>query len=74
MIKTGQRYRHFKGNEYIILNLAHDSGTLEEVVVYQGQYYSEEFGQNPIWIRTKKNFEEVIERAGQTLRRFELID
>lgn len=32
-IKTGAKYRHFKGNEYIVLHVAKHSETLEEYVV-----------------------------------------
>lgn len=74
MIEPGQKFKHYKGNSYIILNLAHDSDTLEEVVIYQGQYDSEEFGINPIWVRTKKEFEETITRDGQEIPRFEFVE
>lgn len=33
--KTGEHYRHFKGNEYIIMNIAKDTETGVEQVVYQ---------------------------------------
>jgi hypothetical protein len=34
-VRVGGRYRHFKGNEYIVLHLAKDSKTLADVVVYR---------------------------------------
>jgi hypothetical protein len=34
-IKIGKKYRHFKGNEYLVLHVAKHSETLEEMVVYQ---------------------------------------
>ena len=40
------RYRHFKGNEYRLLYVAHHSETMEPMVVYQALY-----GQRGIWVR-----------------------
>ena len=62
---TGKYYRHFKGNIYRVLHIAKYSETLEEMVVYQAMY-----GERGIWVRPKAMFEEVIERDGQTYRRF----
>ncbi len=62
------RYRHFKGGEYEVIGVAKDSETLEEMVVYRALY-----GDKELWIRSKENFEEVIERGGKRLRRFEKI-
>ena len=64
----GQYYRHFKGNVYHVLHIAKHSETLEDMVVYQAMY-----GERGIWVRPKAMFEELIERDGQTFRRFELI-
>jgi len=72
-VKPNQRYKHYKGGEYIILLVARDSNTLENLVVYQGQYTSEEFGENPIWVRSLKEFTEVITREGKTFPRFSLM-
>ena len=63
-----QYYRHFKGNIYRVLHIAKNSETLEDMVVYQAMY-----GEGGIWVRPKAMFEEVIERDGKTLRRFEPI-
>ena len=63
-----QYYRHFKGNVYCVLHIAKNSETLEDMVVYQAMY-----GEGGIWVRPKALFEEVIERDGKTLRRFEPI-
>lgn len=40
------RYRHYKGNEYRVLGLAHHSETQEVVVVYQALY-----GERGLWVR-----------------------
>ena len=60
-----QYYRHFKGNIYRVLHIAKHSETLEDMVVYQAMY-----GEGGIWVRPKSMFEEVIERDGQTFKRF----
>ena len=67
-VSTG-RYRHFKGNEYEVIGIAKDSETLEEVVVYRALY-----GDNGLWVRNRRNFEEIIERDGKKMRRFTRID
>ena len=44
-------YRHFKGDYYIVLDIAYDSETLKEYVVYRALY-----GDNKLWIRAKEDF------------------
>lgn len=66
-VKIGE-YRHFKGGEYQVIGIAKHSETGEEMVVYQALYDN-----NSLWVRPKKMFEEIIERDGKKLRRFEPI-
>jgi hypothetical protein len=66
-IKLG-RYRHFKGNEYRVLYNAQHSETLEEMVIYQALY-----GEHGIWVRPAWMWDEVIERDGKKVKRFEYI-
>jgi hypothetical protein len=73
-ISIGSIYRHFKGKEYKILALGKDSETLEDVVVYQALYNSNEFGLNSIWVRPKKMFLEIIDKDGKKIKRFEKIN
>ena len=40
------RYRHYKGNEYEVLEIAHHSETLEPMVVYRALY-----GEGEVWVR-----------------------
>lgn len=61
-------YRHFKGNVYKVLHVARHSETLEDMVVYQAMY-----GDRGIWVRPKAMFDEVIERDGRKIRRFDEI-
>ena len=44
-------YRHFKGDLYIVEDLAFDSETKEEMVVYRALY-----GENLLWVRPLKMF------------------
>ena len=44
-------YRHFKGKYYIVEDIALDSETLEEVVVYRQLY-----GEHKLFVRNKEMF------------------
>lgn len=67
-IKIGKKYRHFKGNEYLVLHVAKHSETLEELVVYQALY-----GERGIWVRPLAMFLEQVEVNGKRVNRFEEI-
>lgn len=67
-IKLG-RYRHFKGNEYQVLGVGKDSETLRSVVVYRALY-----GEAGLWVRSLEMFNEMVERDGVRVPRFQLID
>lgn len=49
--KKATTFKHFKGKLYKILTVAKDCETLEEMVIYQGQYDN-----YPCWIRKKEDF------------------
>jgi hypothetical protein len=68
-IKTGKKYRHFKGKEYLVLYLAKHSETLEDLVVYQALY-----GEQGIWVRPLEMFLEQVEVDGKLVNRFEECD
>ena len=59
------KYRHFKGNEYEVLEIARHSETLEEMVVYKALY-----GDGGIWVRPASMWKETVERDGKTYQRF----
>ena len=45
-IKINGIYKHFKGNYYIVIDIATDSETGEKVVVYRSLY-----GDGNLWVR-----------------------
>lgn len=47
----GRVYKHFKGNFYVVENVALDSETKEEMVVYRRLY-----GDGSLWVRPKDMF------------------
>lgn len=65
MVEIGAKYKHFKGNEYLVLNIAKHSETLEDYVVYQALY-----GEMGIWIRPLSMFEEMVDFHGEIVERF----
>jgi hypothetical protein len=67
-LKIGHKYRHFKGNEYLVLYLAKHSETLEDLVVYQALY-----GERGIWVRPLEMFLGQKEVDGKWVNRFEEI-
>lgn len=66
-MQTG-RYRHYKGNEYIVLGIARHSETEEEFVVYRQDY-----GERSMWVRPRAMFEEHVDVDGRQIPRFTLI-
>ena len=67
-IHSGERYRHFKGNEYEIVAVGRHSETEEELVVYRALY-----GERAVWIRPLHMFTDTVERDGKTMPRFQKI-
>ncbi len=68
MVKPG-KYEHFKGKQYEVLFTAKNSETLEDFVVYRALY-----GNNEIWIRPLKMFQEQVEHNGKLIPRFKYMD
>jgi hypothetical protein len=67
------KYRHFKGGEYKIICVAMDADDLGRNVVYQGLYHKDDVGEHPIFVRSLKEFSEIITRADYSGPRFALV-
>ena len=63
--KQGEKYRHYKGNEYTVVCLAVDEATEKRVVVYQDLHAHEK-----IWVRSLEMFLEEVEVDGEQRPRF----
>lgn len=50
-VKVNGVYRHFKGNIYLVIDIAFDSETKEEMVIYRALY-----GEKALWVRSLKMF------------------
>lgn len=58
-------YRHYKGNDYRVIGLAHHSETREVLVVYRALY-----GERGLWVRPAAMFNESVEIEGRRVPRF----
>jgi cyclomaltodextrinase len=61
-------YRHFKGNLYEVIDVAHHSETQEAMVVYRALY-----GDRGLWVRPLQMFLESIQREGKKIKLFQYI-
>jgi len=50
-VKINGIYKHFKGDSYLVVDLAKDSETKESVVVYRRLY-----GDGSLWVRNEEMF------------------
>lgn len=62
------RYRHYKGKDYQVIDLARHSETDEWLVVYRCLY-----GDHSLWVRPLSMFRETVEMAGEQVPRFSRI-
>ncbi|MCL4409150.1 MAG: DUF1653 domain-containing protein [Gammaproteobacteria bacterium] len=61
-------YRHYKGNEYRVIDTARHSETEELLVVYRPLY-----GERALWVRPLEMFIEEVEVNGQLQPRFSFL-
>lgn len=66
-LKTGL-YRHYKGNEYFVFQVATHSETREPLVFYRCLY-----GDYSWWVRPLDMFTESVELAGEMIPRFRFL-
>ena len=66
-IKPG-KYRHFKGNHYEVIGIAHHSETMEDLVVYRALY-----GEQGLWVRPAAMWTETVDRDGYHGPRFQYV-
>ena len=66
-LKPG-RYRHYKGKDYQVIDIARHSETDERLVVYRTLY-----GEFDLWVRPLGMFIEEVIVDGKTLPRFTFI-
>ena len=64
-LKKG-KYRHFKGNEYELVDIALHSETMEPMVVYRALY-----GEKGLWVRPAVMWTELVDRDGYHGPRFQ---
>lgn len=62
------RYRHYKGNDYLVLGVARHTETEEPLVVYQALY-----GERGWWVRPLEMFCSMVEVSGQRVPRFAFV-
>lgn len=61
-------YRHYKGAEYHLLEIATHSETEELMAVYRPLY-----GEGALWVRPLAMWQETVEVDGKTVPRFEYL-
>ncbi len=62
------RYRHYKGNDYRVIDLVRHSETEEWLVLYQPLY-----GEQALWVRPYDMFVETVDINGQPQPRFAFV-
>lgn len=61
-------YRHYKGKEYTVIDVARHSETLEQLVVYR-----QEYGDRGLWVRPLAMFQEAVIMDGKEVPRFQFL-
>lgn len=65
-VKINGIYKHYKGDLYIVLDVAQHSETLEKMIIYRALY-----GDNKLWVRPYNMFFDEVNKNNQKYR-FEL--
>lgn len=61
-------YRHYKGNLYQLIEVAHHTETGEAMAVYRALY-----GERGLWVRPLLMFLETVHHDGKELPRFQFV-
>lgn len=72
-IVPGGHYRHYKGGEFVVLTVGTHIDTGEELVVYRVVPDTVEVKTDPVFIRPKADFLEMIPRHGYRISKFVFI-
>lgn len=62
------KYRHYKGNDYKLIDVVIHSETMEKMVLYQPLY-----GNKKLWVRPYQMFFETVLIDGKEIPRFEFV-
>ena len=57
-VKINGIYKHFKGDYYIVVDIALDSDTLNKCVIYRGLY-----GDGPLYVRKYEEFISLVDKV-----------
>ena len=66
--QSGEKYRHYKGGEYLVIAVGKMESDGQVVVIYQSFIYKE------VWVRPLISWMEVVEKEGVKIPRFTRID
>lgn len=66
-LKPG-RYRHYRGNDYQVIDVATHSEDGSKLVVYRPLY-----GEGKLWVRPLTMFQETLDVEGEAVPRFRFI-
>lgn len=57
-VKINGVYKHFKGDYYIVVDVALDSDTMDKCVIYRGLY-----GDGPLYVRKYEEFISLVDKV-----------
>lgn len=70
----GQIYRHYNGTTYEVIVIGYLEEGAEPVVVYKSLHASSDYPVGTVWVRRREIWDEQVERDGEVMPRFELVD
>ena len=62
-VEKNRVYRHYKGDYYIVIDIATTSETMEKMVIYRGLYEN-----GPLWVRPYELFIDDVNKNNQVKR------